>query len=57
LLPWLSVCEIRTVNRPLMAAQGTHGSSLFRFGPEARGSRVYTPFIATLKLPFKFDRP
>ena len=55
--PWLSVCEIRRVNRPLTVRQSSQISSLFRLGRLPRPPRVYTRFIATLKLPFKFDRP
>jgi hypothetical protein len=32
-------------------------TGIFAIFGTARGARVYIPFIANLKLPFKFDRP
>jgi hypothetical protein len=57
LRPWLSVRESRAVNHFLAARQSPHQPPLFDFVRLRRSARVYTVFIATLKLPFKLDRP
>ena len=56
LVQWLSFCEIagctKFGDRLVIRAK----CGLLRFRRREEGKRVYAPFIAILKLPFKFDR-
>jgi hypothetical protein len=45
------------VNRFSRSGGKACAAGIFAIFGTARGARVYIPFIANLKLPFKFDRP
>jgi hypothetical protein len=45
-----------TVNQIFVRRQNRDETSVSPIPPQSRGCRVYTPFIAMLKLPFKSAR-
>jgi hypothetical protein len=57
LAPWLSLCEGRKVNHPLRMQQSPAAQCFSRCRAPPWLQCIYNPFIATLKPPFKLDRP